>query len=167
MIQALEPLYKIEEELAALLDSVETCPEEMIPELEARIARYVTAEVEKVDRVSAVLSSLEHVADNAKAEIDRLTERRQSAERAAARLKRYILYVLSTREGRPLKGHNVTLSARESEAVRIIDPSAIPEEFKRTTISVEIPKDPLKKALKAGQEIPGAVLEKREHLVRR
>lgn len=164
---ALEPLWKIEEELAALLDSVETCPEEMIPELEAKIARYVTAEIEKVDRVSAVLSSLEHVADNAKAEIDRLTERRQSAERAAARLKRYILYVLSQREGRPLKGHNVTLSARESEAVRITDPSAVPEEFKRTTISVEIPKDPLKKALRAGQEIPGAVLEKREHLVRR
>lgn len=164
---SLEPLWKIEEELAALLDSVDVCSEEQRPELEARIAQYLGAEVEKVDRVGAVLSSLEHVAANAKAEIDRLTDRRQSAERAAERLKRYILYVLSLREGRPLKGHNVTLSARESEAVRITDPSAVPERFKKTTVSVEIPKDPVKRALKAGEEVPGAVLEKREHLVRR
>jgi hypothetical protein len=163
----LEPLWKIEEELRALVDSVETCPEELRAELEARIARYVGAEIDKVDRVGAVLSSLDGVAANAKAEIDRLRARQQSAERARARLEDYVLRVLRERDGQPLKGRNVTLSVRHSEALIVDDPDAVPAEWKRTTVVVDVPKDPLKKAIKAGQEIPGAHIERRDSLQRR
>jgi len=54
--------------------------------LEARIAEYVTAEAQKVDRVAAVLASFDAVAANAKTEIERLRARQQSAEKAAQRL---------------------------------------------------------------------------------
>jgi hypothetical protein len=163
----LEPLWKIEEELRALVDSVETCPDELRAELEERIARYVGAEIDKVDRVGAVLSSLDGVAANAKTEIDRLRARQQSAERARARLEDYVLRVLRERDGQPLKGRNVTLSVRHSEALIVDDPDAVPAEWKRTTVVVDVPKDPLKKAIKAGQEIPGAHIERRDSLQRR
>jgi hypothetical protein len=163
----LEPLWKIEEELAALVDSIETCPEDLKEELEARIAQYVGAEVSKVDRIAAVLASLDGVAANAKNEIDRLQQRRQSAEKAAARLEGYVLHVIRGRGGQPLKGRNTTLSVRHAEAVIIDDPGAVPDEWKRTTITVDIPKTPLKTAIKAGQSIPGVRLEQRESLLRK
>jgi hypothetical protein len=163
----LEPLWEIEEELRALVDSAETCPEELRAELEERIARYVGAEIDKVDRVGAVLSSLDGVAANAKAEIDRLRTRQQSAERARARLEDYVLRVLRERDGQPLKGRNVTLSVRHSEALIVDDPEAVPPEWKRTTVVVDVPKDPIKKAIKAGSVIPGAHIERRDSLQRR
>ena len=90
----LMPLWQIEDELTALVDSIDVCPEHLKEELEQRIAQYVGAEVEKVDRIAAVLSSLDNVAANARAEIERLRERQQSAEKAARRLESYVLRVL-------------------------------------------------------------------------
>jgi len=167
MSTALQPLYVIEEELQTLVDSLDTCPPELQPELEARIAAYVGQEVEKVDRVNSVLTALDFVALNARTEIDRLRQRQQAAERAADRLKGYILRVILQHDGRPLKGRNVTFSARESEAVIVSDPSAVPEAYRRTTITVEAQKEAIKRALKAGEDVPGASLERRPHLVRR
>lgn len=163
----LEPLWKIEEELETLLDTLDVCEPELRPELEARIAAYVGAEIQKIDNIASVLASLEHVEHNAQAEIERLRARQQAAQRAAERLKAYLLRVLRQRDGRPLKGTNVTLSVRRTEALTIIAPELVPEKFKRTTIVVDVPKTPIREALKAGEEVPGVVLEVHEHLVKK
>jgi hypothetical protein len=164
---ATEPLWVIEEELEMLLDAVDTCPEELTEELERRIEEYVTKEAEKVDRLSGVLISLEHVQLNAKAEIDRLRARASQAERAEDRLKHYILEVLRKREGRPLKGKHSTLSVRTAESLIITDLHLVPDEWKVTTVTTTAPKDPIKRAIKAGQEIPGVAIQVSEHLVRK
>jgi hypothetical protein len=161
------PLWRIEEDLEALVNSLDTCPEELRPELEASIAEYLGAEVDKVDRVGAVLSSLDGVAANAKTEIERLRQRQQSAEKAAQRLEGYVLHLLRERDGRPLRGRNVTFSVRHSEALMIDDPNAVPDHWKRTTVTVDIPKDPIKKAIKAGEDVPGTHIEQRESLQRK
>jgi hypothetical protein len=163
----LAPLWQIEAELVALLDSLDTCPDELRPELEEQIAAYVTAEIDKVDRIGAVLNSLDAVSTNAKAEIDRLRQRQQSAETTAKRLEQYVLRVLRERGGRPLKGRNVTFTVRCSEALIIDDPNAVPDEWKRKTLVVDIPKDPLKRAIKAGESVPGVHVEARESLQRK
>jgi len=168
MNAALQPLWKIESELEALLDSIDTCrDDELRLELEARIVQYVGAAAEKVDRIAAVLSTLDAVAANAKTEIDRLRVRQQSAEKAGQRLEQYVLRVLHERSGRPLKGHNVTFTVRHSEALIIDDPGAVPDQWKRTTITVDIPKDPVKRAIKAGEAVPGVHIEQRENLQRK
>src|SRR5262249_32630850 len=123
----LEPLWRIEDELQTLLDSLDVCPPELRGELEARISPYLGAEIEKVDRVGAVLSSLDGVVANAKVEIERLQSRRQSAEKAKGRLEGYVLHVLRERGGRPLKGRNTEFSMRHSEALIVDDPGAVPE----------------------------------------
>jgi Siphovirus Gp157 len=166
-MSALEPLWKIEDELQTLVDSLDTCPEELKDELEQKIARYVTAEIDKLDKVGAMLTSLEGVQANAKAEIERLRLRQQAAEKAAARLEGYILHVLRQRDGRPLKGRNVTFSVRRTESVVIDDPNQVPEQWKRVTVTTDVPKVPIKEAIKAGQFVPGARLQTNEHLVKR
>jgi hypothetical protein len=160
-------LYKIETELESLLDTLDVCPEEQRQELEEQIARYIGAEVDKVDRIGAVLSSLDSVQAHAKVEIERLRSRQQSAERNARQLEQYVLRVIRQRDGRPLKGKNVTFSVRHSEALIIDDPGAVPDEWKRTTVTVDIPRDPVKRAIKSGEDIPGVHIEQRESLQRK
>lgn len=166
-MSVIAPLWRIETELIEMLDSLDVCEESLRPELEEKIAAYVEASVEKVDRIDHVLASLDNVSVNAKAEIARLSERRQVAERAAERLKKYVLRVIEMRGGGPLRGANVTLTTRRSDALIVDDPAAVPAEWKRSTVVVDVPKEPLKKALKGGATIPGAHIEERLNLVRK
>jgi BMFP domain-containing protein YqiC len=166
-VKDLEPLWRIEEQLDALVNSADTCPEELKEELEARIAGYLEAEVAKVDRVNEVFGSLDAVAASAKTEIERLRKRQQSAENAKEQLAQYVLHVLRKRNGRPLKGNNVTFSVRHSEALIIDNADDVPADWKRTTVTVDVPKDPIKRAIKAGSNIPGVHLEQRESLQRK
>lgn len=159
-------LYAIEEELQSLLDTVEVCPDELRPELEARIAEYVGSEKTKIDSIGRVLSSFDAVQEHARAEIERLRARQQAAENNARRLETYVLRILAQRD-KPLKGQYFTLYAGHSQALIIDDAELVPAEFKRTTVVVDVPKEPIKRALKAGETIPGVHLEPREYLVRR
>jgi hypothetical protein len=61
----------------------------------------------------------------------------------------------------------VTFSVRRTEAVLIEDPALVPDQWKRTTVTVDIPKDPVRRALKAGEHVPGARLQTNEHLVKK
>ena len=160
-------LYAIEEELESLLDSVETCPEELRPELEARIAEYVGSEITKIDSIGRVLSSFDAVQAHAKSEIERLQARRQAAENNARRLEAYVLHVIAQRDGKPLKGRHYTLYAGHSQALIVDNADQVPERFKRTTITVDVPKTPVKEALKKGESVPGVHIEEREYLVKR
>jgi hypothetical protein len=166
-MKALEPLWVIESELEALLNSLDTCPTHDLPELEQRIAQYLAGEAAKVDQINGMLSSLETVQAHAKTEIERLRARQQSAQRAAERLEGYVLHVLRERDGRPLKGRNVTFSTRRSEAVVIDDPNQIPDRFKRVTVTTDVPKIAIRDAIKSGTIVPGAHLEEHENLVRK
>lgn len=160
-------LYALESELEALLDSVETCPDELREELEERLTRYLAAEAIKVDNVGKVLSQLASVRAHARSETERLRIREQAAEKAERNLEAYILHILARRNGQPLKGKNITLFARRTEVLVIDDPDAVPAEWKRTTLQVDIPKEPIKRAIKDGETIPGVHIEPREHLIKR
>lgn len=187
MSTALAPLWTIEAELVALLDSVETCPEELQPELQARIDAYMGQEVSKVDQIAHVLAALEYEQKAAGDEIARLQERKKAAAKAQDRLEAYVCRVIASR-GRPrLEGRTNTLSVRPSEAVVITSADAVPENFKTVSLtmpytvwfrvsgefpdlsgpSVSVDKAAIKKALKAGDDVPGADLEYRSNLVRK
>jgi hypothetical protein len=164
---SLMPLWELEQELTALLDSIDVCPPELQPELEQRISQYLASAVEKVDKIGGALAALEAVQANARTEIDRLRDRQQSAERSAERLKEYIIHLLRQREGKPLRGRNVTLTLRRSEAVVIDDLSQIPDRFKRVTVTTDVPKTPIREAIKSGTMVPGAHIEQHENLIRK
>jgi len=164
---AKSPLWEIEEDLEALLDSLDVCPEELREELSQKIEVYVGKLTSKVDSIAGVLKSLEAVQENAKNEIDRLRAREKSAERAYNRLESYLLEVLRKKEGRTLKGKFNTFGIRTSEALVITNESLVPAQWKSVIQTVTIPKDPVKRALKQGIEVPGTAILVHEHLSRR
>ncbi len=86
-------------------------------------------------------------------EIKRLQERKKSYANQQNRLLQTIDYVL---EGEKAKTVNHTFSYRKTESVDIIDEGNIPQEF--IDFTPKINKSELKKHLKAGEEIKGAIL---------
>ena len=164
---ASQPLWQIDEELEALLDTLDVCPEEMREELSERIEMYVSMLSTKVDSIAGVLRSLENVQLNAKAERDRLMAREKAAERAQNRLESYVLEILRKRPDQKLKGKTTTFSIKTTEALVITNPDLVPAEWKQVVTTVNIPKDPIKRALKAGTDVPGVAIQVNEHLVRR
>jgi len=161
---ASQPLWAIEEDLEGLLDALDICSEEHREELSLRIEDYVSKLATKVDSIAGVLRSLENVQENAKAEIDRLRAREKSAERALNRLESYVLEVLRKRPDQKLKGKWTTFGIRTSEALVITNESLVPAEYKRVTTNVDIPKLPIRQALKMGIEVPGTAILVHEHL---
>jgi hypothetical protein len=169
MSTALGPLWAIEEELTALLDSIETCPNELQPELQARIAEYMSREAAKVDQTAHVLAALDYEQKAAGDEMARLAERRRVAKAAQDRLEAYLCRIIAARGGKKLVGNTNTLSVRPSDAVVIVDEAAIPANYivEEVITTKRVDKAAIKKALKAGREVPGADLEYRDNLVRK
>ncbi len=167
MILALEPLWKIDETLLALMESIETCPEELKPELQADIELYLGKEAAKVDQTAHVLAALDYEARAATDEMARLAERREHAIKAQKRLESYLCRIIANRGGKPLIGETNTLSVRTSDAVDITDVSIVPEEYIKVSVTRTPDKTAIKKALKSGVDVPGADLEFRSNLQRR
>lgn len=169
MSVALEPLWKIDETLLALMESIETCPEDLKPELQADIDLYLGKEAAKVDQTAHVLAALEYEEKAAADEMERLAERKRGAKAARERLESYLCRIIAARGGEALKGKTNTLSVRTSDAVVITDDSMVPEKY--ITEKVSITKTPnkvaIKKALKDGEDVPGVDLEFRSNLHRR
>jgi 3-methyladenine DNA glycosylase AlkD len=92
--------------------------------------------------------------------------REKAAERAMNRLEGYVLEVLRKRPDQKLKGKFTTFGIRTSEALVITNPDLVPAEWKTVVTNVNIAKDPIKRALKLGEDIPGVAIEVREHLKR-
>ena len=168
MTEALQPLWQIEEELEALLDSIETCPEELQHELQQRITEYLAREATKVDQTAYVLAALDYEQEAAADEIARLSDRKRAAKASQDRLETYLCRIIAARGGKKLVGDTNTLSVRASDAVLILDEAAIPAQYIVEKVVVEKGgKVEIKKALKAGEEVPGADLEFRSSLVRK
>ncbi len=169
MSTVLQPLWNIEQELITLLDSVDTCPEELQPELQARISAYLGQEVAKVDQIAHVLAAMEYEQKAAGDEIARLQERKKAAAKAQERLESYVCRVIAARGIKKLAGHTNSLSVRASDAVVILNESEIPPAFiiEKTVITRSVDKAAIKKALKDGADVPGADLEFRDNLVRK
>jgi len=138
------PLYVIEDELAALIETADLVSTEQEQEFRLEFQAALTAAVEKRDRVGQFMAHLEHQIDFAKFEIDRLRIRKTAFERALARVE---IYVIETIEKlgvddkgkyRRLEGKTTTFSIRGCPpSVEISDESAIPSEYK--TLVLKLP----------------------------
>ena len=165
-------LFEIEYELIYLIDSLEGLvpeDEEARAELEGEITRVIAAEIKKVDGISHMLAHFESQAELAAEEIKRLQARKKVFERAGERLEGYVRDAMQVAGVKKLEGRTTTLSLRASPAsVLVIDPDAVPAEYKEIRIETVIIKEQLRKALKAGRGVPGAQLsEGGFYLVRR
>lgn len=159
-------IYEIPSTLRDLLDRLDADPDtgEVDGEALAAYAEYNAAAAEKLEGTACYCRELLAEADAIKAEEERLAKRRKALEGKAARLKTYLMPALEAVGGK-VKGVMASLRISRTQAVYVFDLDALPDAFKRVVTKVDPDKVALKKALKAGEDIPGAALEDRQSVV--
>lgn len=157
-------------------------------ECELKIQTFMATLPTKVDSVAATLRWMRSQETTAKTEKDWYQKRQQRFARMADGLEDYIIFVLHKQEqpkkgAKKLEGNTHTLSLGTTEVVKLLDEKEIPGRFK--TASVQMPAETwervvtecpwvleklggsqdlsvrlidVKKALKAGEVVPGADL---------
>jgi hypothetical protein len=138
------PLYLIEDQLAALIETAELVSPEQEHEFRTEFQAALTAAVEKRDRVGQFLGHLEQQIAFAKLEIERLRQRKANFERALERTENYVIETIEMlgTDGkgkyRRLEGKTTTFSLRGCPpSVDVTDESAVPSEYK--TLLLKLP----------------------------
>lgn len=158
-------LYDID---AAILDCVDQETGEILdPE---KLDALQMEREQKLEGVALWIKDLKAEAEAVKAEADKLTARKKAVENKIDGLKQWLLYALN---GEKLKTPRCNVYQTHSQRVTVADEAELisflqtlkePEKFLRFK-DPELKKDDIKKALKEGYEIPGAVLEETESVV--
>ena len=130
-------LYQIEEDLAALLESVDGVSPELEQQYIADLGHALQSAKDKRDAIGRYLSHLENQVQAAKDEIKRLQDRKAEFEGSLERLKSYVVRVMQDTGAKKLEGSVVTLSLRKNPpAVEVADESAVPVEYKTATLTM-------------------------------
>lgn len=98
------------------------------------------------------------------AEIKRLQELKQAHEKKIISGAKQIDYLLKLFKIEKMQTEINELSYRKSEAVIFTDEALIPAEYKKEKLTISVDKTEIKKAIKAGTEVPGAEIEVRQNL---
>lgn len=153
-------LYEISEtarKLQELLEAGEIDEQTVADTMEA-----IGAE-EKLESYCCVQKNLEAEVAAYKAEIERMTARKQSLEKQIDRLKAAQVTFMEATGQKKAKAGTFTLSLRESEAVCVTDESEIPAAFWKPQ-PAKLDKAAVKAALKAGEAVAGAALQTNTYL---
>lgn len=120
----------------------------------------------KAGNIAAVRANLRGEIAKFKAEEERIAAGRRSMEKAVARLEKYLLLNMESLGMSELSAGTFTVKIQNNPpAVNITDEKSIPAEYTTIKTEIVVDKKRIADALKAGQEIPGAVLAQGRRLV--
>lgn len=159
-------IYEIPGALRNLLDRLDVDPDtgEVDGDALVAYAEYQGQAAEKLEGTACYVRELEAEAEAIKAEEERLAKRRKALENKSERLKAYMMPAIEVMGGK-VKGVMASLRISRTQAVYVFDLDALPDAFKHVKTTIAPDKVALKKALKAGEDIPGAALEDRQSVV--
>jgi hypothetical protein len=139
-------LYAIEDQLAALVETLDLVPADREDELVARIGDALLYAVDKRDSMGRFLAHVDSQIGFADAEIQRLQERKQTFTRILERTEAYIVRILQSLgqdakgKWQKLEGRTVTFSLRKQPPSVAIDNEAdVPSAYRKATIRVAVP----------------------------
>lgn len=119
---------------------------------------------EKIDNIVCFVKSLEALNNAIKNEKKALDERIKFNDNKIERLKSYVSESLKQRQLKKFETSKNKLSFRKSESVNVLDESLLDKKFMKEKTTYTPDKTSIKKALKNGEEVSGAVLELKENL---
>ena len=119
---------------------------------------------EKIDNIVCFVKSLEALNNAIKNEKKALDERIKFNDNKIERLKSYVSESLKQRQLKKFETSKNKLSFRKSESVNVLDESLLDKKFMKEKTTYTPDKTSIKKALKNGEEVSGAVLEVKENL---
>lgn len=132
-------------------------------ELAGKLAEIDMAIEDKADNYAVIIADLSAQESKLKAEIDRLTKRRQTLRNNAERMKQSLQIAMETVGKEKMKTDYYSYTIQKNPPKLVLDDERIvPEDYFITRR--ELDKVSLKDALKAGQEVRGAHLEQTESL---
>lgn len=128
----------------------------------AKLDKLNLALEDKAKWIWAILRTFKSYEDTIASEIKRLTALKKSYKTNADSLKSYLGYNLKQLEMEKLETDLFKFSFRKSKSVVIEDGVLPPDEYLKTTISID--KSAILKDLKAGKEIKGCALLEKDNL---
>ena len=162
-------LYEIADNYLEFLEAIENgeVPDEAITDTLESITDVFE---DKADSIACLLKNLDADIEGIKAEEKRLSERRKSKEAAYQRLKQYLSDTLIRSGITIIETARNRISFRKSQSVCILDEAIFIDwatknrddllSFKPPTIN----RTAVKKALKDGEEVTGAIIEEKQNL---
>lgn len=157
-------LYDIDNKLAAILDlgddlfvDTESGDVVSLDEIEA----LEMAREDKIEGWGLWIKNKTAELDAIKAEAKKLSERASAlSNRIEASKNRYQQYLAGEKVSTP----RLSVSYRKTQAVEIVNANLLHPDYLRTKTIVEADKVTIKDAIKAGLEVPGAVLVERQSM---
>lgn len=145
--------------LQELLDN-EDIPQELITNALNEVEGQIE---EKAEEIAKVIRNMESDIETLKSEEQRLSAKRKAIENRVSGIKGYLDTHLKATGVKKIKGKIFTLSIQKNApSVLIVREEAIPDTFYK--IKKELSKSDILKALKEGQEVPGATIQHTESL---
>lgn len=153
-------LYELSQDYRQALD-VLTDPENDLPaEVIADTLEGLQGSLEdKAVNLAKFFRNLEAMAGAIKEAEDRMARRRRAIESRVKWLKDYLRQNMVTCGIQKIESPWFVLAIQKNPAaVDVFDEAAVPAEFKEEVVSVRLDKAGIKRALEAGQTVPGAAL---------
>ena len=136
-------------------------PDAALDLLEATLRQIEDERDVKALNIACLIKNFRADAEAIKAEKQRLAKRQQATERAVERLVHYLGDFIEP--GIKLKNGRAAIGWRRSESVVLsVDPDDLPEAYVRIKREADLQR--IKIDLKAGDDVPGAVLEERQNI---
>lgn len=151
-------LYRISEEMSAILNAIEENGGEITEEQEQALAISEEQFADKAYDYGHVILNLDYTVEVIKNEIERLTRLKKSAENAQKRVKSALVSAMVQLNHPTVETPTMRISLRHSTATEVTDIDSIPQEFKTTKVEVVADKTAIKKAIQSGEDVPGARL---------
>lgn len=112
---------------------------------------------EKIEDYCEVIANLTADSENFKSEIERMSARKKAIDNNIKRMKKSLLDFLNVSGQTKAKGGTFSVAISKSQAVNILDETAIPDTY-LVAQPPKIDKVGIKKAIKDGEDVPGAVI---------
>ena len=152
---------EIESAITAMMDSVDEVTGEVSQEAVDKLTNLQMQRSEKLDNIGAYMKNLMADIKALKEEEKNLNSRRESKE---GELEWFKAYVANNLNGESFESARVKFSFRKSEGVSIPDIELLDESYLITETTKKADTASIKEALKAGKEVRGAFLDKRNNL---
>lgn len=147
-------LYEMTEQAKALYELLQT--EEIDEQIFSDTVEAIGAN-EKCESYCHIIKQLQNDESMYEHEIERLKKHKQSASNACTRMKNALIEFMQASGQDKIKAGTFSISTTRSQSVSIIDEKLIPSIY-LTPQPPKINKAEIKNALKAGNEVKGAIL---------
>lgn len=153
-------LFEISLEWQEIQEALEAGAGEMTPALEIKLDAMLVAAPEKIEAAACVVKHLEAQAEACKAEVERLSARRQAFENGADQLRMRMLPAVQAVGKVKTARFSIYTTERKTQAFDVkpgVSIAELPDKFVRW-MDPQLNKSALKDALKAGEALPDEIV---------